>query len=160
VSVTELRYSELDRVLLLPLVGDPDSGNDVVVQGVSDGDLVFLRATCPFSYEVDSWYGQRFYSSRSDVPLDAGSDSASVVVACYGKMYGSGLLADQIRLEVFADVDRVGGLYVSSLSFTKWPADVRPGLTPRDPGCPRCGHRGDFVRTALCCPQHGPFAGF
>lgn len=26
-------------------------------------------------------------------------------------------------------------------------------------GCPKCGHPGDFVRMALCCPSHGFFAG-
>jgi len=25
--------------------------------------------------------------------------------------------------------------------------------------CPKCGHRGEFIRMALCCPQHGVFGG-
>jgi hypothetical protein len=35
-------------------------------------------------------------------------------------------------------------------------------LHEEDPegGCPRCWRRGVFVRTALCCPEHGPYAGF
>lgn len=26
-------------------------------------------------------------------------------------------------------------------------------------GCPKCGHKGAFVRMALCCPNHGAFGG-
>lgn len=26
-------------------------------------------------------------------------------------------------------------------------------------GCPKCGHAGEFVRMALCCPTHGAFGG-
>lgn len=26
-------------------------------------------------------------------------------------------------------------------------------------GCPKCGHAGDFIRMALCCPVHGVFGG-
>lgn len=33
------------------------------------------------------------------------------------------------------------------------------GQTPSD-GCPKCGHDGEWVRTALVCPTHGFFAGF
>jgi hypothetical protein len=39
-------------------------------------------------------------------------------------------------------------------------------LAPKEPsapkveGCPKCQHPGRFVRTALVCPHHGPFAGF
>jgi len=34
---------------------------------------------------------------------------------------------------------------------------IEPRAKPE--GCPKCGHRGDFVRMALCCPEHGPFGG-
>lgn len=26
--------------------------------------------------------------------------------------------------------------------------------------CPKCGHPGEFIKTALCCPEHGVFGGF
>ncbi len=26
-------------------------------------------------------------------------------------------------------------------------------------GCPKCGHPGEFIRMALCCPEHGVFGG-
>lgn len=29
----------------------------------------------------------------------------------------------------------------------------------KEEGCPKCGHLGNFVRMALCCPIHGMFGG-
>ena len=26
-------------------------------------------------------------------------------------------------------------------------------------GCPKCGNPGEFIRMALCCPEHGFFGG-
>ncbi len=43
-----------------------------------------------------------------------------------------------------------------------WPVEVigNVKVTEKETeGCPKCGHLGDFVRMALCCPAHGIFGG-
>lgn len=60
------------------------------------------------------------------------------------------------------DWDRItyshGVLYCGGsmwFEFKEIPAD-----TPHPKGtCPQCGDKGKFIRMALCCPQHGAFAG-
>lgn len=32
-------------------------------------------------------------------------------------------------------------------------------MEPVPDGCPKCGHRGTFIKMALCCPKHGVFGG-
>ncbi len=52
----------------------------------------------------------------------------------------SGIRADNVRVK---DAD-----------FT-----VEINLNKPKEGCPKCGHQGNFVRMALCCPHHGVFGG-
>ncbi len=42
--------------------------------------------------------------------------------------------------------------------YRRWSEVIEPnqGVTE---GCPKCGHMGEFVRMALCCPTHGVFGG-
>lgn len=42
--------------------------------------------------------------------------------------------------------------------YRPWSKVINEGSTGAE-GCPQCGHRGDFVRMALCCPIHGCFGG-
>jgi len=47
--------------------------------------------------------------------------------------------------------------------FHSWFPEANPcaeiKVATKPVGCPRCGHAGDFIRMALCCPQHGVFGG-
>lgn len=39
------------------------------------------------------------------------------------------------------------------------PAPKAPKKKHIDGRCPKCGVHGQFIKMALCCPEHGPFGG-
>ncbi len=130
-------------------------GSELMVTDVEEGDLLSFRASCPVSFLVHAHYG-----SQVSVEAWAGIDATWIQErAVYGKLYHKGLKADSLGVELrIANItDDALELEVSSRAASAW------GQSPRqqkDPGCPKCGHEGVFVRTALTCPTHGWFAGF
>lgn len=61
---------------------------------------------------------------------------------------------DDDLADIFKQLDK---LFPSEVDYKSIPFDTNPKV--KDGLCPKCGRVGVFIRMALCCPKHGPYAG-
>lgn len=157
-----MNFTEIDYGLIADktwVLGLEQHRFGVKVDSIPEGSILSVSSdTHRLRYDVVAEYGHTTRLCASDV-----GDHFSIAV--YGDMFHRGLRADRLSVSVWIPTDQrvmsVGSVSVSGLPFSRW--EVPPAIFgPKDRSghCPACGLRGEFVRTALCCPQHGAFAGF